>query len=302
MDRSITVTGGAGFIGGHLVRRLLAGHPSRAARGQRITVLDDLSAPSTLPLPRDPRLRLVVGDVRDRAAVLRAGAGAGLVLHLASVVGVDAVTDDPLRTGSVIREGTARVLEHCRRTGAGLLAFSTSEVTDPPRSGPRAVYAEAKRDAEAMLLAAAHELPVTIVRPFNIVGPGQSAPGMVIPALARAARHGAPMPVHGDGSQRRSFLHVDDLVDAVLGLLAQPADASGAIIEIGSEQRVSIAALAEALASMAGSAARPARMAPDARREDRPRRGPDLNALRQRTRFKPQRDLEQILQEALAHA
>ena len=212
MQRSFTVTGGAGFIGVHLVRRLVAG-------GARVTVLDDLSAPSPLGLPDDPGLRLVVGDVRDRGLVAETLGAAQVVLHLASVVGVEAVTAAPERTGSVIRDGTRAVLDHCLDSGAHLLSFSSSEVTDRPRRGPRAVYAEAKRDAEAMLLRQAARLPVTIVRPFNIVGPGQTAPGMVLPALARAARRGEPLPVHGDGLQERSFLHVDDLVDTVIALV-----------------------------------------------------------------------------------
>jgi UDP-glucose 4-epimerase len=295
MDRPITVTGGAGFIGSHLVRRL-------AGLGRQVSVLDDLSAPAALPMAPDPAVRLVVGDVRDRAAVTRGCDAAGLVLHLASVVGVDAVTADPERTGSVIRDGTAAVLEHCRRTGARLVAFSTSEVTDTPRQGPRAVYAEAKRDAEALLLDAAREVAVTIIRPFNIVGPGQSAPGMVLPALARAARRGEALPVHGDGRQERSFLHVDDLVDAVLAVLVHDAPSGGEVLEIGSEERVTIGELAEALANLAGTAARPAPATADRLREDRPRRGPDLSALRRRTAFAPRVSLAAILTEALVHA
>ena len=295
MDDPLVITGGAGFIGSHLVRRL-------AGCGRSLVVLDDLSAPCTLGLPSHPDVRLVVADVRDGRAVSAALAGASEVLHLASVVGVDAVTADPLRTGSVIREGTARVLECCRAEGARLVFFSTSEVTDQGRHGPRAVYAEAKRDAELALLAAASEVAVTIVRPFNIVGPGQSAPGMVLPALARAARRGEPLPVHGDGAQERSFLHVDDLVDAVLALLADRAPVSGEIVEVGSEERLSIAEVARRLAQLAGATAPPARAIADVHREDLPRRAPDLAALRRRVAFRPRRDLDSILREALLGA
>jgi len=291
----ICVTGGAGFCGVHLVRRLLGA-------GRVVSVLDDLSAPSDLSLPSWPAVRCVVGDVRDERALGIAAADAGTVLHLASVVGVEAVTADPERTGSVIREGTARVVEWARAHGARVIAFSTSEVTDTERQGPRAVYAEAKRDAEALLLAAGDDIPVTIVRPFNVVGPGQSAPGMVLPALARAARVGAALPVHGDGRQERSFLHVDDLCDAVLGLLDVPSPAGGEVLEVGSEERVPIGEVAARLAALAGGASRPAVVDAHPQREDRPRRAPDLTALRRRVRFAPRRDLDAILREALVVA
>lgn len=293
MPTTIALTGGAGFIGVHLTARLLA-------QGFRVVVLDDLSAPSALGLPAGAEL--TVADVRDAEAVLRLCDDAAQLIHLASVVGVDAVTASPERTGAVIRKGTANALEACARSGARLMSFSSSEVTDPPRSGPRAEYAQAKRDAEQLLLAHAGQVDVTIVRPFNIVGPGQSAPGMVLPAFAAAARSGSLLGVHGSGQQERSFLHVSDLVTTVLALMDQPAGPRGLVVEIGSEERLTILGLAERLSEMAGSGARPTRRAPHAGREDRPRRGPDLSTLRARVPFSPARDLDDILREALVHA
>ncbi|MFT7462557.1 MAG: nucleoside-diphosphate-sugar epimerase [Pseudohongiellaceae bacterium] len=295
MPRQITITGGAGFVGCHLVRRLVQD-------GASVTVLDDLSAPSDMGLPDEPGLTLVQADVRDGAAVARVVAGADLVLHLASVVGVEAVTADPQRTESVILDGTARVLEACRGSQTPLLFLSTSEVTDAPRSGPRAVYGEAKRAAEELLMAAAHSLPITIVRPFNIVGPGQAAPGMVLPALARAARAGLPLPVHGSGEQQRSFLHVEDLVEVLAEVSSRPAPLGGELLEVGSEERLSISALAGRLASLAGSGAVVSRQSPCPRREDLPRRAPDLAELRRRVDFRPRWSLDAILRDALAHA
>jgi len=300
--RRVLITGGAGFIGSRLARRLARdGDPDAAS----VIALDDLSAPgSTSSL--GPGVQLDVADVRDERAVERAMDGARLVLHLASVVGVDAVTAQPERTGSVIRQGTAVVARAALRRGCPLVFFSSSEVTDAPRRGPRAVYAEAKRDAEALLLGLSHELPVTIVRPFNIVGPGQaSEQGMVLPVLAAAARAGAPLPVHGDGRQERAFLHVDDLVDALLELLARTGGAAapgGEVLEIGGTERLSIGELAERLSALAGTAAPVQRGAPDGAREDRPRRAPDLSALRRRIDFAPRRGLSQILADALACA
>lgn len=301
MTRTLLVTGGAGFIGTHLVRRLLQA-------GDRVSVLDDFSAPSSLPLPEHPQLRVHVGDVRRQAAVEAAAEACGeldAVVHLASVVGVEAVLDDPARTGSVIREGTAVALAVARRAGAPVLFFSTSEVTDAGRRGPRSIYAEAKREAEVFLSEQADlpgGVPVTIVRPFNIVGPGQCAPGMVLPAMAVAARAGQEMPVHGTGVQQRSFLHVDDCVAATLSLLRAPLEQGFEVIELGSEERTSIAGLAQRMAELAGRGARVTRTPAEAGREDLPRRAPHLGALRRRIDFRPRWALDDILKQALQHA
>jgi UDP-glucose 4-epimerase len=294
----VLITGGAGFIGARLARRLIG-------RGASVVVLDDLSAAGDSPLALGAD-SLLIADVRDPRAVARASEHCDLVLHLASVVGVDAVTADPERTGSVIRHGTEVVLQQCLRGERPVVFFSSSEVTDAPRSGPRAVYAEAKRDAEAMLLDAAHRVPVTIIRPFNIVGPGQSLEqGMVLPTLAAAARAGRPLAVHGDGHQERAFLHVDDLVDVMMDLLDQArgiAPPGGEVLEIGGIGRVSIGHVAERLACLAGSGAAVSRGTPDGLREDRPRRAPDLSALRRRIAFAPRRSLDDILSDVLARA
>lgn len=292
--RHVLITGGAGFLGSHLSRALVA-------QGSRVTVLDDLSAGCSGDVPRDARL--VVADVREPASVRAAARGCDLVLHLACVVGVDAVTAQPERTDDVIRRGTAVALAAAREAGAALMSFSSSEVTDVPREGPRAVYARAKRWAEDHVRSEAGDLPALVVRPFNVVGPGQSpSRGSVVPTLARAAARGATLPIHGDGEQTRTFLHVDDLVAAVLALLGQPWGDEVDVVEIGSPHPVTIAALAERLSALAGGASRVERRRAPARREDRPRRRPDLDALRRRVPFEPRRDLDAILTDVLADA
>src|SRR6186997_458936 len=166
--RSALVTGGAGFIGARLVASL-------ARAGCDVLALDDLSAPGAVAPAPAGKLDFLRADVRDAGAVARAAAGRELVVHLASVVGVERVLVEPDRTESVCLGGARAVIEACRARRTPLVLFSSSEVTDAPRRGPRAAYARAKRAAEELALAAAHELPVTIVRPFNVVGSGQSA-------------------------------------------------------------------------------------------------------------------------------
>jgi len=296
MPRSVLVTGGAGFIGARLALAL-------ARAGAQVLALDDLSAPGSASPPSHSRLALRVADVRDAGAVAEAAAGRDLVLHLAAVVGVEQVIADPARTWSVILDGTRTVLAACRAPRTPLVAFSSSEVTDAPRQGPRAAYADSKRAAEALLLGAAHELPVTIVRPFNVVGAGQSAQqGMVLPVLAAAARAGRALPVHGDGRQQRCFLHVDDLVETLLALLAAHggrAAPGGEVLEIGGVERVAIGEVAARLAARGAPGARVQADASAPLREDRERRAPDLAALRARVAFAPRRGLDAILQEVL---
>jgi nucleoside-diphosphate-sugar epimerase len=294
-DRRLLVTGGAGFLGVHLVRGLLA-------RGARVVVLDDDSAPSPLGLDACPALELRHGDVRDAAAVSRSVQGCDHVVHLASVVGVEAVLADPERTDSVIREGSACVWEHARAARLPFLFLSSSEVTDPARVGPRSVYARAKRSVERALLASPDAGLATIVRPFNVVGPGQTAPGMVLPALLRAARAGLPLPVHVDGRQQRGFLHVSDFTEVLLDLLEAHPRSGGQVLEIGSPERTSIAELAERLGRLSGQLRVACHAPQPSQREDRPRRAPRLEALRRLVPFAPKRALDDILDEVWSHA
>lgn len=256
----VLVTGGAGFLGSHLVRAL-------RARGAQVRVLDDLSTGSRANLPAEQGCRR--GDVRCRAHVERALAGADRVFHLAAAVGPTLVASDPRGTWSRNVEGTAQVVEACRRAGVPLLFASSSEVylpaeggrrlreSDPVGADPRdrrAVYARSKLVGEALVLAAArrHGLSVRIVRLFNVVGPRQSARhGMVVARFARALRAGRPLPVYGDGRQRRCFLHVRDAVRALLAVANTPGT-RGRVLNVGSDEEVSIRSLARRMVAAAG--------------------------------------------------
>ncbi|HZM00998.1 MAG TPA: NAD-dependent epimerase/dehydratase family protein [Planctomycetota bacterium] len=291
----VLVTGGAGFLGHHLVRRLLAA-------GRPVTVLDDLSAGSVERLPRHDRLAVIAGSVLDPAALARAAAGAELVHHLAGVVGMAQVVRDGPRAFAVAAQGTAAVL--AATGGAPAVLVSSSAVYGLGRSGaarecdpiaPDEVlaydagtpgYACGKLELERLgREAAAGGRKVLVVRPFNVVGEGQSgAYGMVLPTFLAAAAAGAPLRVHGDGSQVRSFCEVGAFTDALLRLVEQPAAwaLAGAPINLGSPRPTTILELARLVLAVTGSRS-PIEFVPYARdypgRSDVAFRVPDVSRL-----------------------
>ncbi len=315
----VLVTGGAGFIGSHLVRRLLG-------EGHDVIVLDDLSTGRRAAV--DPKALWVRGDVRDAALVGRLVGEVEVVFHLAAAVGPALVARDPAGTWSRNVLGTAAVLDACRARGARVLVVSSSEVYGDERRrgvGPevpmredelvaidpgarRDVYALSKLAAESYALALYRSslLPVTVVRPFNVVGPGQSARyGMVVARFAEAAVTGSPLPIYGDGRQRRCFLHVHDAVSALLALARTPA-AEGRIVNVGAARSVSIAALAERVLALAGTGAGvehiPFERVYGEGFTDHRSRTPDTALLRELTGWTAQYGLDDAILESLAVA
>ena len=227
----VLLTGGAGFIGSHLVERL--------ATKNRVRVLDTFRRDALRPagLDRLPNVETVEGDVLDPASVKRAMDGIDHVVHLASIAGVDTVMRMPALTMRVSLLGTAYVLDaalesgRCRR----FIDFSTSEVFgryayhvtefDATTLGAvgeaRWTYAVAKLATEhlAMNYHKQHGLPTCSIRPFNISGPRQVGEGAVHHFILRALK-GEPLTVHNDGAQIRAWCYVDDIVDAVERALA----------------------------------------------------------------------------------
>jgi UDP-glucose 4-epimerase len=227
---NVLITGGAGFLGRHLTQRI-------AEAGARVTVIDDFSTGLRDGLTPSEHLRVVEGSVLDRTAIAEAAVNADLILHLAAVVGMRRVYADPAWTLRVSDEGTANVLEVTR--GQPVLLMSSSALyglesrelaveTDAISyeltlnyDGGRPGYACGKRMLEHHGKAAmASGRPVMILRPFNVVGPGQRSDfGMVLPGFVRCARNGAPVEIHDDGQQVRSFGDVHTFVECVLRLL-----------------------------------------------------------------------------------
>jgi len=254
------VTGGAGFIGSHLCEQLLG-------EGWEVFALDDLSTGSAdnVAGARDRSgFHLVVDSVLSRPIVSELVHRCDVVFHLAAAVGVRLIVERPGQTLLTNVRGTENVLEYASRFGKPVLVASSSEVYGdheaenlPLREGARRIYGPttAKRWAYAaskamdeFLALARHEeegLHCVIVRLFNTVGPRQSGEyGNVIPRFVEAALAGAPLEIHGDGTQTRCFCHVSDTVRALAGLMADPAT-NGEIFNVGSTEPVTIRQLAE---------------------------------------------------------
>jgi UDP-glucose 4-epimerase len=317
------VTGGAGFIGSHLVERLIE-------RGDHVTVLDDLSTgrQSNLEAVQDrAEFELVPGSVLDAELVERLIGKADVVYHLAAAVGVDWVLRHPLRSLETNIQGTEHVLRACaaQSTPRRVLVASTSEVygkndkdalaeDDDRVLGSsrlsRWFYASAKGIDEAFALAYWQEqrLPVRVVRLFNTVGPRQTGRyGMVVPRFVRWALRNEPLRVYGDGQQTRCFTNVRDVVQALVALMATPS-AAGEIFNIGQPNEIRIIDLARRVIELTESAS-DVKLVPyhadeaygerAAGFEDMRRRVPDASKLFAYTGFRPQTGLDETLREVI---
>jgi UDP-glucose 4-epimerase len=308
----VLITGGAGFIGSHLVEHLLA-------RGDEVAVLDDLSTGSLDNLEAvrgHAGLEVVVGSILDRAALERMTAGRDRVYHLAAAVGVRLIVDHPLTGMRTNIHGTENVLDACRDTGTPLLLVSTSEIygknasdrlgeeSDRILGSPllsRWTYAAAKGIDEAFAHAYWTEfgLPVSIVRLFNTVGPRQTGRyGMVVPTLIGQALRGEPLTVFGDGRQTRCFSYVGDVVPAIRAIADDPRS-QGNAFNLGGAQEIAIGDLAERIVELLGSSSEivrvPYEQAYGAGYEDMRRRVPDNTRAEELVGFIPRTGVDEII-------
>jgi UDP-glucose 4-epimerase len=315
--RTHVITGGAGFIGSHLADTLLE-------RGERVVAIDDLSTGTLDNLAHrrgHPNLRIVVESVLKETvlnALIQQVDGA--VYHLAAAVGVRLIVEKPARVIETNILGTSAVLHCCRRHGVPLFIASTSEVYGKlkassfnedadmllgPTTRSRWSYACSKAIDEFMALAFARDyaLPVVVGRFFNTTGPRQTGQyGMVVPRFVRQALAGDPLTVYGSGAQTRCFAHVRDIVAGVMALMETPA-AHGQIVNLGTEESVSIDMLAQRVKEAAGSASPivhvPFEEAYEAGFEDIEDRRPDLSKARRLIGFKPRLALSDILRDVI---
>ncbi|NQD93820.1 NAD-dependent epimerase/dehydratase family protein [Pseudomonas sp. CrR25] len=257
----ILVTGGAGFIGSHLVDALLE-------QGHAVRVLDNLSMGKRANLPLDhPRLRLLVGDVADATVVAEAVAGCEAVVHLAAVASVQASVDDPVGTHRSNFIGSLNVCEAMRLHGVKRVLFASSAavygnngegqaIDEETPKAPLTPYAADKLSSEHYLdfYRRQHGLEPAIFRFFNVFGPRQdpSSPySGVISIFTQRVQQGLPINVYGDGEQTRDFFYVADLIELLLQALAAPQVGSAAV-NVGWNRAVSLNQLLAEIGSLCG--------------------------------------------------
>jgi UDP-glucose 4-epimerase len=316
----VLITGGAGFIGSHLADYHLA-------KGDQVHVVDNMSTGCLDNLRahlNNQDFHFHEADILEWQGLKTAVAWADRIYHLAAVVGVQRVLEDPVRVMSTNMAGTERVLRavHEDVWSPQVLLASSSEVygfnnVSPYSEDAQLVFASNGRLrwsyalsklADEYLGFAYHrgkEIDVRVVRLFNTVGPRQVGRyGMVLPRFVRQAVQGEPITVFGDGEQTRSFCDVRDTVVA-LDMLSRNPDTAGEVVNVGSEREISINALAQLVRGRADSSSPIVHLsygeAYGEEFEDIRHRRPVLDKLRAYTGFQPRWTLEQTIDELIAH-
>ena len=305
------VTGGAGFIGSHLVETL-------NKRGDSITVIDNLST-GTNALGNS--INFVKGSIFDTKLMDKLISEADSVLHLAAAVGVLSIINKPLESLKTNINGTEIILELCDKYKKPILITSTSEIYGKNNSVPlsessdrvlgspllsRWSYSEAKAVDESMAYFYFQEkgLQVRLVRLFNTVGPRQVGHyGMVVPRFVSAALKNEPLSVYGSGDQIRCFCHVDDAVRALL-LVMDSDKAVGEVFNVGNNQPITIMELAKKVIELTGSSSTIEKIAYEKAYpegfEDMHRRVPDISKIKQVLGWTPEINLDQIIKDIAA--
>lgn len=307
-DASILITGGAGFIGTSLCRRI--------ADKNRVRIFDNLrrNALAEAGLDKHPNVEVVVGDVRDAKAVKAAVQGMQYVVHMAAIAGVDTVLRHPVLTMEVALEGTMNALRASVEAGTvrRFVDFSTSEVfgtyafrvreADVTSLGAvgeaRWTYAVSKLATEHL----AHnywkeqQLPTCSIRPFNIFGPGQVGEGAIHAFVVRALKD-EPLTVHNEGDQIRSWCYIDDIIDGVLLAMGR-IEAIGQSFNIGNPRStITIYQLAQLIVRLAESKSQVVSVPWDF--ADVELRVPDVRKAEKLLGFKPKIELEEGLRRTI---
>ena len=311
----ILVTGGAGYIGSHLVDRLVH-------LNHEVTVIDDLSTGNLTNLQAvHSDIRFVEATILDADIVDTLVAGADVVFHLAAAVGVGHIIEQPLRSLVINTKGAENVITACVKHDRKLLLASTSEIYGKTAKMPmsedddrvlgsttiaRWGYSTAKAIDEHLALAhAQHGLRMSIVRYFNSYGPrlDPRGYGSVVANLMRQAIDNEPLTVHGDGSQTRCFTYVDDTVEGTLRA-ALDLRGEGQIFNVGNDHETSIIDLATTIIAMTGSSSAVQHISYEQRFgkgfEDTKRRIPDVQRARTVLDFNAGISLQDGLQRTLA--
>ena len=309
------VTGGAGFIGSHLVEQLIS-------RGDQVVILDDLSTGTPKNLVTvESKVIFHKGNILDRSIIEKLVAECDYVVHLAAALGVFNIVNKPLESLKTNLQGSEIVLEACDKYRKPVLIASTSEIYGKNDKVPlseeddriighplksRWSYSEAKAVDEsfAYFYYLENKLPIRIIRFFNTVGPRQVGHyGMVVPRFVSAALKNESLSVYGSGEQIRSFCHVDDAVRALL-LVMDSEKAVGQVFNVGNNQQISIMELAKKVIALTGSSSTIEKIAyenayPEGF-EDMQRRVPDISKIKQVLGWSPEINLDQIIKDIAA--
>jgi nucleoside-diphosphate-sugar epimerase len=310
--KHILVTGGAGFIGSHLVERLLND-------GKTVVVIDDFSTgrlENLRAVKKNPRLKIVRLKISDCKDLPKLAAKSEFIFHLAATVGVELVVKSALHVLESSFHETQILLRAAAKNSTPVLLTSTSEVygksakaefgedddllIGPPNQS-RWSYACSKLTDEFLALACAREKksPVIIARLFNTVGPRQTGRyGMVMPRFIAAAKRNEPLRIFGDGKQTRCFCHVNDVVESLVRL-QHCKKACGEIFNVGGTEEISILNLAKFVVKTLGSKSKiefvPYAKAYSSGFDDMRRRKPRVGKLERFIKFKPQTPLREII-------
>jgi UDP-glucose 4-epimerase len=306
----VFITGGAGFIGSHLSDACIA-------RGDEVTILDNLSTGTLKNLSGvAEKVEFTEGDIRDQALVEKLTQSADVVLHMAAALGVQTIMHHTVESVSTNFTGSEVVMNAALKFDKRLIIASTSEIYGKNPKQPlseiddrvvgtpqkiRWAYADAKalEEAIAYALFTTHGLKQTTLRFFNTVGPRQTGRyGMVVPRFVEAALKNEPIPVHGDGMQSRVFCHVQDVVNAVLLVIADDSTI-GEVFNVGGVGETTIKKLAEKIIDQAKSKSTisyiPYAVAYPPGYEDMQRRVPDTTKLRTHLKWQPVHTLDSII-------
>jgi len=307
------ITGGAGFIGSHLAERLVKD-------GQEVVVIDNLSTGSLKNiegLQKEPKFDFVEGDVLDVGLTGPLVERSEVIFHLAAAVGVKLIAERPVHTIETNISGTEAVLEAANKFGREILIASSSEVYGKNEAVPfredddivlgstsfsRWSYACSKAIDEFLGLAFHQQygLGVIIGRFFNTIGPRQTGQyGMVVPRFVQRALKNEPVSIYGTGQQSRCFCYVDDVVEAVIGLM-NCGQAHGKIYNIGSAEEITIESLADRIIEMTGSKSKKEFVSYEKAYgrpiEDMMRRVPNLERIKNAIGWEPKTSLGETLQ------
>ena len=306
------VTGGAGFIGGHLSKNLIdEGHSGVAIDDLSTGRMENLSAFSD-----DKNFQLVVESITNTSVMDRLVSECDIIIHLAAAVGVELIVRSPVDTIETNVMGTENELRTARRYRKKILIASTSEIYGKLTNVPfnedddsligatthhRWAYATSKALDEFLALAYHKEmgLPVVIFRLFNTIGPRQRGRyGMVVPRFVRQALSGADITVYGDGNQSRCFCDVRDVIPAIRGLADSP-EAEGRVFNIGAKEEITIIDLARKIKTMCNSNSSiilvPYEEATEQGFEDMRRRIPDTTRIHELIGWIPKIGLDQTI-------